>query len=84
MGKRLAWDSIGLLLVFIAPWWAVLVVAIAGAIFFRWYLEMIVFGLLFDILFGGVATSFMGHITHTILFAIPLIVSETVKRNINV
>jgi hypothetical protein len=84
MTKRLLWDIIGLLLVCIAPWWAVLLFAIAGTVLFRWYLEMIVFGILFDVLFGGVSVSWLGHMAHTIIFAIPLIISETIKRNINV
>ena len=81
MGKRLAAGIIGLGLVFWMPWWAVLAYSIAGSILFSWYAEAIVFGAFFDVMYG---TGQGFAITHTVIFAIPLILIEVIKRNVTV
>lgn len=84
MWKRVLWDILCLILVFCAPWWVTLVVGIAGVALFDWYLEIVFLGMLYDVFFGGITTSWYGHIIHTIIFTTPLLVGQFIKTKINV
>ena len=83
MWKRIVWDIIVIALVFIAPWWVTLLFGIIGAALFPWYLEIIFFGVLYDVLFGGVNGSWYYHLIHTGIFTTPLLVAELIKTKIN-
>lgn len=83
MWKRIVWDLIVLLLVFIAPWWVTLIVTGIGAVFFPWYLEMIIVGALYDALFGGIHGVWYYHLLHTFFFTIPLLIIEFIKTKLN-
>lgn len=83
MGKRIAWDIGGIVLVFFAPWWVTLIFGILGALYFSWYLEIIFLGILYDVLFGGVSGSWYYHMIHTTIFTLPLLSIEFVKTRIN-
>lgn len=83
MWKRIAWDSVSIALIFLAPWWVTLVFGIMGTIFFRWYLEIIFIGILYDALFGGVSGPWYYHLIHTGIFTLPLLGSQFIKTRIN-
>lgn len=83
MWKRIPWDILCLVLVFIAPWWVVLILGVIGVILFPWYLEIIFLGVLFDVLYGGIAISWYRHLIHTAIFTVPLLVAEYIKPKLN-
>ena len=82
MGKRILYDIAGLVIVFMFPWWAGLIVAVIGVIVFPWYIEALFFGALYDILYGGIVHHWYLHITQLVIFAIPLFVAEFIKTRI--
>ena len=56
-----------------APWWIVCIVAVSGTFLFPWYVEVIVAGLLFDLLYGALGLSLfgfgiLGFVTAVVLF----------------
>lgn len=81
MGKRVLFDILGIVLVIIAPWWLVLVYGIIGAVLFSWYLEILLFGVLFDVIYGTIGGGI--HLKHTLIFMIPLVIAELVKPRLN-
>jgi len=83
MWKRIVWNIITITLVFFAPWWVTLIFGIIGVVFFSWYLEIIFFGVCYDVFFGGVVGPWYYHLIHTGIFTLPLLVSEFVKTRIN-
>ena len=83
MWKRIVWDVICLALVFSAPWWVTLIVAIGGVILFPWYIEIIFIGALYDSLYGGIGLVWYKHLVHTAIFTVPLLIGEYIKTTIN-
>lgn len=81
MVRRILFNILGLVLTIVAPWWAVLAYSILGALLFPWYIEMIFFGILFDVIYGNIGGF---HIKHTIVFLVPLLVVEFAKPRLNV
>ena len=81
---RIAFTFIAVILVFFAPWWAVLVYATIGIIVFPWYLEALFLGLYFDVMYGIPTLHWYVRIVHTVLFVTPLGITEFIKRRINV
>ena len=53
MKKRIFFDLILLVAVFYTPWWVVAVLGLIGAFYCSQYYEVIVAGLLIDILYGA-------------------------------
>lgn len=71
--KRIFFTLILAGFVFYAPWWVALIGMVGGAFYFKGYYEMIILGVLFDILYGvghGPASGYgmMGFVTTVILF----------------
>ncbi len=79
MGTRIAAGIIGLGLAFWMPWWVVLAYGIAGSVLFSWYAETVIYGALFDVIYGT-GQAFV--LTHTVIFAVPMLVIELIKRNV--
>lgn len=52
MKKRIIFDIVVLALVFYAPWWIVALAAFTGAYIWPSYYEIMIFGILLDILYG--------------------------------
>jgi hypothetical protein len=81
-GKRFFFNITVIALLLLTPWWFALAFAIMGTIFFPWYYELLLAGIIFDLLYGGTATSLesgFGLIGTT--FSIGLfVVIELVKR----
>lgn len=50
--KRILFNLVLLGAVFYAPWWLVLLGALFGTFYFSRYYEVILFGLVFDLLYG--------------------------------
>lgn len=65
MRKRIIFDIIILSLVFCAPWWLVFLLAIIGAYIWSSYYEVIVVGMLLDVLYGG-STLYFGGVVYTV------------------
>ncbi len=79
MWKRILWDILCLALAFMAPWWVTLVFGTLGALFFSWYLELVILGAIYDALFGGVSMHWYRHLIHTGIFALPLLVMQLAR-----
>lgn len=60
MKKRIIFDIILLGTIFYAPWWIVAILAFAGVFYYPAYLEIFIFGMLFDILYGSGSYSLSG------------------------
>lgn len=60
MKKRFFFDVVLLLSVLYAPWWLVAVLAFFGAFSYPFFYEVIVIGLLMDILYGSSSTTLNG------------------------
>jgi hypothetical protein len=83
MWKRVLWDIFCLILVIIAPWWVALIAVVAGIAVFPWYLEAVMVGMLYDVLYGGVSGSWIFHMIHTVIFTVPLLIAEFIKPKLN-
>lgn len=53
MKKRIIFDIVVLALVFYAPWWLTLATLFVGAYVWTSYYEIILFGILLDVLYGS-------------------------------
>lgn len=58
MNKRILFDVILLGSIFYAPWWLIIILALIAAFLWPPYYEVIVFGILVDLMYGA----------HTLLF----------------
>ena len=81
---RVFWVIICGALLFFAPWWLTLAICALGAMVFSWYLEMIIIGMFYDALFGGVVGAWYVHLVHTAIFTGALLLIEGIKTRINV
>lgn len=61
MYKRITCDIALILVLFYAPWWATLVLAVIATFYFSSYYEVMVLGALFDILYGSAKSSVFGY-----------------------
>lgn len=80
--KRILFTVFLFVILFSLPWWAVLLCAAGGAFFFATYYEMIVLGVLFDILYGtngGFAAGY-GMLGLAATFVLFLIIERTKKE----
>lgn len=84
MWKRVIWDILCVLLVFVMPWWVTLIAGILGVIFFGWFFEILFLGVLYDALYGGTSGLWYQHLIHTGIFIIPLLIGQTIRKLINV
>ncbi len=78
--SRLAIDSALLVAFFVLPWWLFSIIAVVLLILIPSFVEIILFGALFDSLYGGNSFSFSGHIFTIISIAIYLIFILVSKR----
>lgn len=62
MKKRIIFDIVVLALVFYAPWWLTLATLFVGAYVWASYYEIILFGILLDVLYGSNSVPFRGTI----------------------
>src|SRR3989344_4581768 len=58
--KRVAANLILLALLFIAPWWIVMSVAVLFLFYFKNYFEILIFGFLLDLLYGAPVSAYYG------------------------
>lgn len=65
MRKRIIFDVIILSLVFCTPWWLVFLLVIIGAYIWPSYYEIIVVGMLLDVLYGG-GSLYFGGLAYTV------------------
>lgn len=84
MIQRIIFGIIGLVIVFMAPWWVVFVIGIIGAILFPWYIEIIFFGIIIDVLYGNVGVPWYQQLVHTIRFFPVVPIIEFMKRRFTV
>ncbi|MDB4983844.1 MAG: hypothetical protein JWM20_23 [Patescibacteria group bacterium] len=82
MIRRILWDIVLLILVFMAPWWVSLCVGIGGAVLFPWYVEIVLAGAIIDAIYGGAARHWYSHLIHTGIFALLLLAIEFIKTNV--
>lgn len=68
MIARIGYDMIGIVLLFILPWWGILLYGIGGIVLFPRYVEIAFFGVFFDITYGGSFLPWYLRYEHTILF----------------
>jgi len=54
MWKRILYSSVVIMFVFIFPWWVSIVFALAGAFYFKLYIELIVVGVIIDSIYGNI------------------------------
>lgn len=83
MFLRIVFVLLGLGLVFIAPWWVVLIMGAIGVVMFPWFLEIILLGVIIDALFGGFGAWYTW-IFHTGIFTTVLLLGEFIKSKIHV
>lgn len=60
MKKRIIFDLILLGAIFYSPWWIVAILAFIGAFVWPMYYEIIVFGVIVDVLYGVNSATFGG------------------------
>ena len=58
--RRIIFNLIFLATVFYAPWWVVFSFAVAGTFYFSPYYEVVLFGTVFDFLYGVTGSVFFG------------------------
>lgn len=80
---RILYTVVLVLVVFFVPWWAVLILALVGAMVFPWYLESVFIGLYFDVFFGYPALDWYRNIMHTAIFTLPVLAIQYIKPRIN-
>lgn len=54
MWKRIIYSIIVFSLVFLAPWWVSIIFAIAGAFYFKLFIELIIVGMFIDSIYGNI------------------------------
>ncbi len=77
MTKRILFDLALIGAIFYTPWWAVVIFAFVGAFLFPYYYEIIVAGILVDLLYGTLV-----HPTRGILGLIVAIILFVVARRL--
>ncbi|MBI2046222.1 MAG: hypothetical protein HYT28_02285 [Parcubacteria group bacterium] len=56
---RISFDIVLFISLFIAPWWVSLIIALGGVFFFNHFYEIIVAGIIMDIVYGSPEASFL-------------------------
>jgi len=69
---RIVFDFFVLALVLLCPWWLSVPAAVAAAFFFNWYWELVIFGLIVDLIRGGEWTGGLLFLAAAILL-VPLV-----------
>ncbi len=77
---RIIFDIILFIAVFYIPWWVIAVLALIGAFLWPPYLEIFIFGILLDVLYGSNAFPFGG--AYGILGAIAIFGIATFARRV--
>ena len=54
MWKRIIYSIIVFSLVFLTPWWVSIIFAIAGAFYFKLFIELIIVGMFIDSIYGNI------------------------------
>lgn len=72
MSKRILFDGLFVLTLFYAPWWAVLFMAMFGVYYFNLFYEVMVFGVIYDILYGVTGDGIFGYGTTGFIFALTI------------
>ncbi len=73
LSKRIVLNIIALVSLLFFPWWATLLVGIVGTIFLDYFYELVVLGILLDVLYGIPSPSPVWiplPIIHTVLFTL--------------
>ena len=78
MKKRIIFDLVLLGSVFYTPWWIIGMLAFIGAFLFPLFYEIIILGILVDILYGGPSLPLSG--TYGILASIIIFLVATYTR----
>lgn len=60
MRKRFIFDLVLLGAIFYTPWWLIVILALIGAFLWPPYYEVLMFGILVDLLYGASTLSFGG------------------------
>jgi len=83
MLKRIIFDILLLISVIICPWWFTALFLVAVLYYLKSFTEIVLFGLIMDILYGGISTNFhFGDYRFTIFFFIILITSFYIKKRL--
>jgi hypothetical protein len=81
--KRILFNLVLVGAIFYAPWWLALLGALTGAFYFSRYYEVIVLGVLFDLLYGVLGGVFVGYGAEGLLAGcIIFILIERIKREL--
>jgi len=54
MWKRIIYSIIVFSLVFLTPWWVSIIFAVAGAFYFKLFIELIIVGMFIDSIYGNI------------------------------
>lgn len=81
MYKRIIFDIVLFLSLFITPWWASFAIAFAGIFFFNDFYEIIALGFIMDIVYGTPNVSVMGVRFINSFAAIALLAGGTFIKN---
>lgn len=65
-------------LFFFLPWWALLLGMLFAMIFFRWYVPMVLVGLLYDLVYGSYLNSFGNY--RMVYYSLALVLIVTMLR----
>lgn len=75
MSKRILFDGLFILTLFYAPWWAVIFMAMFGVYYFNSFYEVMVFGVMYDILYGVAGDGIFGYGTTGFISALIIFLS---------
>lgn len=81
MKKRIFFTLVLLGSIFLTPAWFVAILALAGALAFDSYYEILAVGLLFDLVYG-LKTSFLYGVFGTILASLVFLIVSYAKKNV--
>ncbi len=76
--KRIAVNLILIIALFFAPWWVTLALGAIATFYFASYYELIVFGALFDILYGVTGGTIFGY--NALGFAVTVVAFLLIER----
>lgn len=81
MRNRIIFDIVLLISLFYIPWWGIGIIAFAGAFTYPYYYEIIVAGVILDILYGAQLFP-LGGIYNTISSVIILYFASYIKKSV--
>jgi hypothetical protein len=83
MLKRIVFDILILISAIVCPWWFTALFSIAILYYFKTFNEIILFGLVMDILYGRVSANFhFWDYRFTLFFLILLLISFVIKKRL--